>query len=65
VNAKARINVPFGRSLTQVATLPPEAQHDRLGDPYADEKSAWPKIIVFAIVPGLRLLHSQQNGLHL
>jgi pimeloyl-ACP methyl ester carboxylesterase len=36
VNARARVNVPFGASLTSVATLPPGAQRD-LNDPYADE----------------------------
>jgi hypothetical protein len=49
VNAKARINVPFGRSLTQVATLPPGAQRN-LNDPYEEKKSPWPKLIVLAIV---------------
>ena len=34
VNAKARINVPYGASLTRVATLPPGAQRD-LVDPFA------------------------------
>ena len=49
VNAKARINVPFGGSLTQVATLPPGAQRD-LTDPYAEKKSRWPTIIVLVIL---------------
>lgn len=49
VNAKARINVPFGRSLTQVAKLPPGAQRD-LVDPFADKKSPWPSVIVLVII---------------
>jgi hypothetical protein len=49
VNAKARINVPFGRSLTQIAVLPPGAQRD-LVDPYAEKKSPWPKLIALAII---------------
>ena len=49
VNAKARINVPFGRSLTQVATLPPGSHRD-LVDPFAEKKSPWPKIIVVVIL---------------
>jgi hypothetical protein len=49
VNAKAKMNVPFGRSLTQVAALPPGAQRD-LVDPYAEKKSPWPKLIVLAII---------------
>lgn len=40
VNAKARINVPFGASLTQVAALPPMFQRD-LVDPFAEKKRPW------------------------
>jgi len=40
VNAKARINVPFGASLTQVATLPPVYQRDLI-DPFAEKKRPW------------------------
>jgi hypothetical protein len=40
VNAKARINVPFGASLTRVATLPSGAQRD-LVDPFAEKKRPW------------------------
>ena len=49
VNAKAKMNVPFGGSLTGVATLPPGSQRD-LVDPFAEKKSPWPKIIVLVIV---------------
>jgi hypothetical protein len=49
VNARARINVPFGGSLTQVASFPPGARHDSFVDPFADKKSPWPRLIVFAI----------------
>jgi hypothetical protein len=40
VNAKARINVPFGASLTRIAVLPPGAQRD-LVDPFAEKKRPW------------------------
>jgi hypothetical protein len=40
VNAKAKINVPFGASLTQVAALPPVYQRD-LVDPFAEKKRPW------------------------
>jgi hypothetical protein len=50
VNARARINVPFGGSLTQVASLPPGARHDHFADPFADKKSPWPKLIVLGII---------------
>ncbi|MDP1550306.1 MAG: hypothetical protein Q8L97_09125 [Nitrosomonas sp.] len=40
VNTRAIINIPFGASLTQMATLPPGAQRS-LTDPYAEKKSPW------------------------
>ncbi len=49
VNAKARINVPFGASLTAVAELPEGARRD-LHDPYAEKKSPWPSVIVLVIL---------------
>lgn len=52
VNARARMNVPFGASLTQVAALPPGAHfdRDRLTDPFADKKSPWPKVVVVVVI---------------
>src|SRR3546814_20461309 len=35
VNARAKINIPFGGSLTQLAKLPPGAER-ALSDPYAE-----------------------------
>jgi hypothetical protein len=49
VNAKAKINVAFGKSLTQIAKLPPGSKRD-LRDPFADKQSPWPKIIVALVV---------------
>jgi len=40
VNARAKINVPFGASLTRVAALPAGAQRD-LADPFAEKKTPW------------------------
>ncbi len=40
VNTRAIINIPFGASLTKMATLPPGAQRS-LVDPYAEKKSPW------------------------
>jgi hypothetical protein len=40
VNARARINVPFGGSLTGVAELPAGASRS-LRDPYAEKKRPW------------------------
>lgn len=49
VNARAKINVPFGGSLTKVASLPPGSQRDLL-DPFAEKKSPWPKIMVLVVI---------------
>jgi hypothetical protein len=49
VNSKAKINVPFGKSLTQVAVLPPGSQRD-LVDPFAEKPSPWPKIILVLVI---------------
>ncbi len=49
VNAKAKMNVPFGGSLTCVAALPPGSQRDMV-DPFAEKKSPWPTIIVLIIL---------------
>jgi hypothetical protein len=40
LNANARINVPFGESLTRVATLPQGSRVDML-DPYAEKGAPW------------------------
>jgi hypothetical protein len=49
INAKARINVPFGTVLTQIAVLPQGAQRDLI-DPYAEKKSPWPKVVTTALL---------------
>lgn len=40
VNTRARINIPFGTTLTQVASLPEGAERS-LSDPYADKPLHW------------------------
>ena len=40
INAKARINVPFGASLTSLAKLPPGSRRD-MKDPYAEKSRRW------------------------
>jgi len=49
VNAKARMNVPFGGALTGVAALPPGAAFGA-ADAYAEKRSVWPKILMFLFV---------------
>lgn len=41
VNTRARLNLPFGASLTSVARLPKGAERS-LRDPYAERASVWP-----------------------
>lgn len=49
LNANARINVPFGASLTLVAALPKGSKLD-LVDPFADKKSPWKTWFVLLLV---------------
>ncbi|MEI7765813.1 MAG: hypothetical protein WCJ97_00090 [Phycisphaerae bacterium] len=52
INARARINIPFGTSLTAVAKLPPGAQRD-LFDPFAEKKTLRWKILGVLVLVGL------------
>ncbi len=45
INARARINIPFGTSLTQLATLPSGAERS-LTDPYAEKPAPWKGIVM-------------------
>jgi hypothetical protein len=49
VNARARINVPFGGSLTDVAALPPGSQRDVV-DPFAEKKRPWGLYITLTVI---------------
>ncbi len=48
VNARAKINIPFGGSLTQLAKLPPGAER-ALTDPYAERTTPW-RLIGFLVL---------------
>lgn len=52
INARARINIPFGTSLTQVAQLPANAERS-LVDPYADKPSKAPYVLLALLVLAL------------
>ncbi|MGO8764006.1 MAG: hypothetical protein ACLQSR_02590 [Limisphaerales bacterium] len=54
VNAQAKINVPFGASLTKIATLPPGSQRD-LVDPFAEKKNPWGLYLALIILVALAL----------
>ncbi len=49
INARARINIPFGTSLTQLAQLPANAERS-LVDPYAEKPSNWPYVATLVAV---------------
>ncbi len=49
VNAKAKLNVPFGASLTGVAKLPPGATISS-DDRFGEKASVWPKLALFVII---------------
>jgi hypothetical protein len=49
VNARARINIPFGTSLTQLAQLPEGAER-ALTDPYAEKEWPWKVYLAIAAI---------------
>ncbi len=49
INARARINIPFGTSLTNLPVLPSGAERS-LVDPYAEKKSPWPWVLLLALL---------------
>lgn len=59
INTRARINVPFGASLTQVAHVPPGAVIGA-GDRFAERPSFWPKLLAGLVAAGFlySLFHS-------
>ncbi len=54
LNAKARINVPFGASLTRVASLPSGAQRD-VADLFAEKHHPWKLYLALIVVLALAL----------
>ncbi|HEY3760675.1 MAG TPA: hypothetical protein VGN23_02910 [Verrucomicrobiae bacterium] len=55
LNTRARINVPFGASLTKIAALPPGSQRD-LRDPFAEKKKPWELYLTLLIIIALGAL---------
>jgi hypothetical protein len=49
VNARAKLNIPFGRSLTGLAQLP-EGSKQSLADPYAERKTPWELYLLLLLV---------------
>jgi len=55
INARAKINVPFGGALTAVATLPPGSDRSLI-DPYAEKKRPWLAYAVLAAIAAIAAL---------
>lgn len=53
VNARARINIPFGTSLTGVAKLPEGASALHMVDPFAEKKQRWPYYVGVLLLAGV------------
>lgn len=49
VNAKAKLNVPFGASLTGIAKLPPGSSVGA-DDRFGEKPSGWPKFLLFVVI---------------
>jgi hypothetical protein len=49
VNTKARINIPFGSTLTKLAVLPKGAERS-LVDPFAEKKTPWKRWVVLLVL---------------
>ncbi|NLF17868.1 MAG: hypothetical protein GX595_11515, partial [Lentisphaerae bacterium] len=61
VNARARLNVPFGGALTAVAELP-EGSERCLTDVYAEKRSPWPWIVLLLVILGIAGYVLNQKG---
>ncbi len=62
VNARVRINVTFGGSLTKLAALP-EGSVRSLEDQFADKKQQWPKYLALLGLLGMLLYYLNTKGL--
>ena len=49
INTRARINIPFGTSLTQVPSLPTGSRIN-LNDPFAEKVNPWPKRLLLFLI---------------
>jgi hypothetical protein len=61
INARARINIPFGTSLTQLAQLPANAER-ALTDPYAEKPTPWGVYGLLAALVAAGLVWAWRSG---
>jgi hypothetical protein len=62
INTRAKINIPFGSTLTEIADLP-EGAECLLQDPYARKKRRWPFIVIALILLVIFLYFAYQAGM--
>ncbi len=62
VNARAKINIPFGTSLTAAARLPENAERS-LSDPFAEKRRPWKLYLALAALLGVALVLWRQGTL--
>lgn len=62
INIRARVNIPFGTSLTAVARRP-EGARGALPDPFADKPVAWSRWILAGVVLLVLMLLSWRGSL--
>jgi hypothetical protein len=55
INNVAKMNIPFGRSLTDMPALPPGSQRS-LKDPFAEKKKPWWLYIMLGVVAAIAVL---------
>jgi len=60
VNARARINIPFGASLTAAARLPDNADRSLI-DPFAEKKTPWKRYLFLLLLLGA-LVYAWRTG---
>lgn len=53
VNTRAKINIPFGKSLTAVAELPTNSSRSLSADPFAQKKRPWRTYIILLVLLGV------------
>ncbi|MFA5205308.1 MAG: hypothetical protein WC708_13000, partial [Lentisphaeria bacterium] len=61
VNVRAKINVPFGGSLTKLAVLPPNSER-AMSDPFAEKKPAWPWLLAILVILGVVFYFLNERG---
>ncbi|MBM3973556.1 MAG: hypothetical protein FJ301_05590 [Planctomycetes bacterium] len=64
VNTLTRVNIPLGSSLTSLPKVPAGAERS-LVDPFAEEKSAWPRVLLaLLLAAGVAWVLYRANVLH-